>query len=149
MFEGLAHATAHGGQKTTPGCWSSPSTTWLLRTNVTQFLGLVATTFTHGVISQPTFFLRFFIYLCMCLCEYMLYIWTWRPEDIGAPGAGVRSSCEVYNVGCWKLNSGPLGGTEGYILLSVQPSLQPLFPFCFYSFFLFFMAGWPGTQSVA
>lgn len=66
----------------------------------------------------------------------MLYIWTWRPEDIGAPGAGVRGGCEVYNVGCWELNSGPSRG-GGDMLLTVQPSLYPLF----LSVLFFFPAG--------
>ena len=45
-----------------------------------------------------------------------------------SPGTGIRDSCEL-PCGCWELNPGPL--EEQPVLLTAEPSLQPLsfFPF--------------------
>jgi hypothetical protein len=66
--------------------------------------------------------------LHVCLCEGVRY-----------PRIGVTDSCEL-SIGWWELNLGPL--EEQPVLLTTEPSLQPLTYFCCYCLLvLFFEAG--------
>lgn len=47
----------------------------------------------------------------------------WRPEEsVTSPVAGVTGGCELHDVGCWELNSGPLGEQQ------VRLTTEPFFP---------------------
>jgi hypothetical protein len=74
-------------------------------------------------------------------CEYIVAIF--RHTRKRAPDL-ITVGCEP-PCGCWKLNSGPL--EEQSVLLTTEPSLQPLVLF-FERGFLLYSPGCPGTCSV-
>jgi hypothetical protein len=62
-------------------------------------------------------------------------------EGVRSPGTGIIDSY-VLTFGCWDLNLGPL--EEQPVLLSAEPSLQPVFIYlfiCYYYFILFYFIG--------
>jgi hypothetical protein len=70
----------------------------------------------------------------------------WKPkDDIGSPKVGITNSCEV-PCGNWEPNLGPLKRQR--VLLTTEPSLQPMFVFFVCLFVLTYIWGWSDGSAV-
>jgi hypothetical protein len=68
------------------------------------------------------------MYMSVLSEVYHIWVWCpWRPEeDIGFPESEVTVGCAPLG-GHWECNSGPLPLLEQWVLLTTEPSLQPLY----------------------
>lgn len=64
-------------------------------------------------------------YFCLYVCLYTVYMQCRLEKGIKSPQAEVAGGCGLSNR-WWELNLGPR--EEHWILLSAEPSLQPLQP---------------------
>lgn len=83
---------------------------------------LFCDTLTLGLKAGVFRFILVILIMCMCVYGYQAHECKCSPksEVSDPPGAGVTGTC----CECWKLNSDPQEGQ--YLLLVIEPSLQPL-----------------------